>query len=284
MTIFDETQHPRAAVGTFATKTQTPPALSLTPYAPLHTDDSVSGTIWPSELGGDHAAVGWVDWAVVGEPAGVYAIAVRKVDLLELAPGGVTREAWNAELNAKLGSAAEFFSKRYGAELDEDGELDDVELRLDLPMLPIDVDGPAVGNAVRTNTSASALDADAKSDNLGTQLSAYLDDSTEVQLDHADIERINVIEPARIHDQVRSRLGETELDDDIAIAGAAYLAHRYGRTELPALHRLSLFGYINRTALGDDIVSEYDAMGSPDRDLVSMIGTWASNHPGARRA
>ena len=93
-----------------------------------------------------------------------------------------------------------------------------------------------------------------------------------------DLAAGQVLGLSEVRREVRNRLGHIELDDATAIAGAIHISETLGAGEAPAFDQLAVTGVIRSSHCADDVAENYSELSPADKDLISMIGTWALNH------
>jgi len=102
-----------------------------------------------------------------------------------------------------------------------------------------------------------------------------LEPSDDILISAEEIERADGIPDEMIRHIVRGSLGYRELDDHVVVAGARLLTETYSDLGGSALEDLGVSGRFTRDGMKDVYQTAYSRMSPRDRDLASMIGTWA---------
>jgi hypothetical protein len=289
-TTFDTAAHPRISDGTFAVKPQTAPEkLDLSRPVSAGLIDEEPTVFDLSEFGG--RPIGGVDKIELTYQPDLDAVEVRAgrvVDVVEMRPDGYDQTAWRELLNEKSPAVASYFKERFGAEVDPAGTWDDTVAWVHLPTLADTATADEIHTEAATTDGLSRLESELTWRTIEYDLDVYL--QKHVVADEDAITESLIVEEAQVRSQARARAGRDELDDRVAIAGARLISdklsiHRPGSPAGPIFDKLAKTGAVNVEDFGPTIGGIYTDLTDDDRQLVSMLGTWAlSKHREERAA
>ena len=96
-----------------------------------------------------------------------------------------------------------------------------------------------------------------------------------VHVSAADLAAADELTDADVYRQVSFRLGEREIDDAVAAAGARLIEKKFPENSMQNFASLGASGSFDGEGLSREIGENYYSLSPRDKDLVSMIGTWA---------
>ncbi|QNE48694.1 hypothetical protein F1C58_16685 (plasmid) [Glaciihabitans sp. INWT7] len=267
---FNELLHPRLA-GKFADKEQSAPIVELS-FRPLSVDPGVMSTFTARQL--SLPASSPVDQMRVGYAEGdssVTAAAGVDVDLIASNPGRLPDDEWSDELIWKTGAVSSFFRDRFAAVFYDAGDWERSSVWFDLPDHDLTVDGLGLNTTAICETKISELVRLRDDATLGADLDKHL--QAHIAVGFSDMLNGRDLTVDDVRSEVRARIGVRELDNRTALAGAKYLGETY--PDAKTFGSFGLTGSLNVPALGNEIGTIYDQFTPADKDLASMIGTWA---------
>jgi hypothetical protein len=288
-TIFDTAAHPRITDGTFAVKPQTAPEkLDLSRPVSAGLIDEEPAVFDLSEFGGRPiSGIDKIELTYQPDLDSVEVRAGRVVDVVEMRPDGYDAADWRQLLNDKSPAVTAYFNERFGAQIDTAGTWDDTVAWVQLPALPDNATAEDVHTAAAITGGLTRLESELTWRTLEYDLDVYLQKHA-VASDDALTESL-IVEEAQVRAQTRARAGRNELEDRVAIAGARLISdklsiHRPGSSAGPIFDKLAKTGAVNVEEFGPAIGGIYTDLMDDDRQLVSMLGTWALSKHREERA
>ena len=254
---------------TLLTEADRPISLSPLWYAVIH----------PNQFNGVGGPVDSLDFTVDRKDGMLHASAIRDIDILTIRPDGMSEADWRDKLDRKWFAVKSFFGKNYEASIELIPQFSSLAFvtKVQFDLTPLPIEGPITPAELNRHavedSLISGLAAAHDEGTLGQALADHLD--TYNKLPSATVGAARDLTPAFVREQVKYRLGENEIDDDVAVAGCHQLARTFDLSQIPAIRELGRTGVFNIEDICNEIGEVYPRLGGFDDDFVSMLGTWA---------
>jgi hypothetical protein len=218
----------------------------------------------------------WLDYTINGETRLVEADIINNFAIADIAPDGVGADEWTKLVSRKSIAAKSFFAETYSADFSHTPNVPgaaSVKFRIPEFSVEKDITPAKLAQSGTEQTKVADFDNELNTGVLSLKLAEHLD--TYFAVDVNDVISSRDLTPSDVRNQVKGRVGYSEIDDAIAVAGADHLATSLGRDEIPIIAELGRVGVFRQADLSDEIGRVWRTLGGQDSEFVNMLGTWA---------